>query len=245
MTPMPDRAWGPAGYGMILINMDTKESWSINDYSTPTSFFLPNDVMVDAGGHTVISSGLRELLATPSVWSDVILELIPERSIIGKIQDVLTWNVPGSQNFMVKKSLDEILTVEQSPEERLSSLTQSRGFIQIRGDDFRFCSGSFNPKGWKNHDDLGEYSPDVWENLLNQALACKMPPPDRAALEEWIETWSEDHYPQDEWEELSQEDREMYADKGEVLSAEDFKKKFHDILDQWAPSSQVKNKFKP
>lgn len=159
-----DMRWGPAGYGVIVIDYDKREVLSVNDYSNPDSFFLLNDNVTWEQQENPALAPLRALAARPDQWPYVNITLM---------------GIRGGKSKTLEVTLDQIVPAGADESAFLKSITQQRGEIELseRG-RFLVMRGSYLPPGWVQHDDRGQEMPDWMIGRLEALCAQGFPPPD-------------------------------------------------------------------
>ena len=130
----PDSAgWGLEGYGVVVMDMDRRHCWSINDYSDPTELHLPNETDANPAQRAE-NQALLQLLARPSWWPLVKLHLID------------TQDNPNLASTQVL--LSDFLPPGIAPLDAFARLTIEAGLLQWQGRDFRAGGGEILPPGW-------------------------------------------------------------------------------------------------
>lgn len=188
-------AWGIQGYGIIVIDLDRRLSWSVNDYSTPTQLTLPNTSNVHSGDRPDTQAllallGARDQLKCAAVHLVQVPPappLLPALSSSGGATDKAS---PRPRRTWV--TLDQIVPEGTAPEAAHALLTQDRGTLKWKGKEWLVLAGRYEPEGWAHRTDRGADSSVVLQDLLSDLHQAGFPAPDRVALLEHAQGMSED-----------------------------------------------------
>ncbi len=177
--PLPKgTGWGPAGYGLVVMDLDTKTAWSLNDYSHPGAIAWVESHQRDPADETGAQRALEQLLSRPDQWEHVVLRLHNESP-----KDFL----PGRKVQIAERTLASILSAGMSMEERQETMTPR--FCKLRLDDGNHLvlSTEFLPAQWRLQDVRGRSDLDVLEAILTHALDQGFPAPSTELIQEWVE----------------------------------------------------------
>jgi len=180
-----DVTWGMGGYGLILMDMDKKVVWSLNDYSTPKSLHLPSDGMVRSEDDPQ-EKALLALLADKKAISEATVKAFEDFASGGVLVKIDLGQ--GKKLKELTLPLSDFLSITATPEENFISLTTSRDTLKNNnGKSFFIFKGSFIPSGYTQHDNLGVSEIEVLLNLLSFAKENGFPLPDTEDLISWAE----------------------------------------------------------
>lgn len=174
--PQDGKAYGMVGYGLIVMDLDSKQGWSINDYTSPESIHLPQDYQLDQKDETGFLKSLEKLLGRADQWSSVEFKVSPK---------------PGEDEFQEMK-LSEMIDPGNSAKENLRKLASVRGEIQIQGQPRMVMSGRYIPKGWKVATTRGRHDLDVLEECLLAIREIGFPLPSKTSIMSMVEDTAPD-----------------------------------------------------
>lgn len=160
-----DSGWGFEGYGLIVIDMDAKTAYSLNDYMSVGAFQLPSDSNIESEPEKT-KAGLFKLLGTPSAWPYATIQ-VAKNTLLG-----LRVGQP------VDMTLDLVLPADASSDEAKSILQSRRGLIQFNGSSWLFLNGNYLPKGWTVLHDRGQEEPEFTIEVLHKLQKAGFPAPD-------------------------------------------------------------------
>lgn len=175
-TEHPNAGWGPNGYGLVVVDLDRRTVWSLNDYQTPGSFRLPSPVMQHADGTMVVDDGLRALLATPSAWPHATLAVVPGLSLKGWLLKHMGKQEEPSSPVLIP--LSALLDEAQTPQARLDAVTLHNGMLRWKGRSMLVMQGRYAPEGWTLFTDRDLEISEAWLALLDWAHSAGLPAPD-------------------------------------------------------------------
>lgn len=205
--PLPqDTAWGPAGYGLVVMDLDTKTAWSMNDYSHPGAIAWVEGHQRDPADESGVQRALQQLLARPDQWEHVTLRLHKER---------LTDLVPGvaTKVRITKHTLANLLSPEMTAEQRLARMTPQFCKLNLPEGKHLVLSTEFLPGGWQLQDVRGRSDLDVLGAILAHTHAQGFPAPSDELVQDWVN------------HKLAHEDEE---------EAEQERSRFTALLGQWS-----------
>lgn len=180
---LPDgTAWGPDGYGVVLVDLDTKQAWSMNDYSHPGAIFWPSDHDLNQDDETGAFKARRHLLDRPDQWDKVKL----------KRHRLSVTDVVRKQPRVEECTLSDLVSIDQSLDERVATLVLARGELRLPKGTFLVMSTEYLPTGWTALDVRGRGDLEVLEPLLAHARAHGFPPPSADLIMGWVENKLED-----------------------------------------------------
>ena len=226
-TKLDTNDWGMAGYGMIVMDMDSKTAWSFNDYSTPQSFFLPTpqDAALEGG---VAPKAIMALLSDPTQWPYVTIKF-NDRGFFGSAFD------PKEQ------TLDTLLPAEISAVDAYAALTNIGGEFTIGRTKRLFFQGRYLPSGWTVGCELGQDGPDGLVGALETLQAGGFPPPsDWSGLDDHMSKGDVPTTPDDlaEFEaHMADEDTE-YQDEAREVAA--LSTRYQTLKAAWSASASPK-----
>ena len=173
---LEDNRWGMAGYGMIVVDFDTKQMVSINDYSNPSSLFLPG-ALTRAGGDPS-GKALLALLSDPSQWPNVAIRVGPEKSLLDTVVQAVGLGDKEAPLQTEVIYLDKIIPEGATIEQALERITLDRGnTLLIKGASRMVLEGAYLPQGWSETTDMGQAMPRGLLNVLRQFKDAGFPPP--------------------------------------------------------------------
>lgn len=172
-----DAAWGFSGYGLIAVDMDNKVSISINDYSTPNSVNLPSDSMQE---DVNARKGFNALVNDPAAWLNCELTLAPVPGLLGK----------RKKDLVIK--LSDILSPEDTYEQRLESITLKRGQLSVNAKKYTFLGGKFSIPGWDHLTDRGSEESEILKSTLQIMRRNGFSAPDWSNITEMTEDHGSD-----------------------------------------------------
>lgn len=153
--------WTMAGYGVIVMDLDNKTTWSFNDYSSPWSFLLPNPTHYKT--NPTERTAMLALLSDPTAWN-YLTTRVHKQSLLGK----------GERR---ECTLADLLPEGIAPEDALKLLETSSGDINIEGETLIFLHGRYVPAGWKVGCEIGKDGPDGLIGAMETWLATGLVAP--------------------------------------------------------------------
>jgi hypothetical protein len=160
--PLEGKDWDMAGYGVIVMDLDTKTAWSFNDYSSPWSFMLPNPSHFASNKKE--KKWIEALLADTSSWKGIKLDVHSRTLIPGK----------GKRSTM---TLEDLLPKGVSGEEALKLICSKDGDVKSNGTTYAMLGGRHLPQGWKVGCEIGQDGPEGLLDALTQWRDTGFPPP--------------------------------------------------------------------
>lgn len=163
-------AWGFAGYGIVVVDFDTRRVLSSNDWSTPSSLhpLIANHATLDEEDPKL--APLKALGRRPDQWSRVSLTILGHRAQDRKT--VVLSEVLGP-------AVCERAAANPDEAERLflAAMTEHRGTLQLGTAGACIVSnGSYLPEGWVQADDRGKEMPEWLIQQLEELRARGFPP---------------------------------------------------------------------
>lgn len=216
--------YGMAGYGLVVMDLDTKQGWSINDFSHPGSFHLPNDYELEGDDESGARAAFAQMLARPDQWASVRFDAFPVgigstlRLLMGRAKsDAAAGGGSSGQNQLQELLLSELADPKKSVEENQRDLVISRGVLTLPGNRaYILLSGKYAPKGWAVSNTLGRSDLEVLEECLTNMKTLGFPPPARDLVLPFVE----------------EQAFESFED-GEIESDEDVVALFSGLLEDW------------
>lgn len=169
--PHPGKSYGIEGYGIIVMDLDSRQCWSINDYTSPESIHLPLAHQLKEKDQTGFLKALEVLLGRPDQWENVEFTVSPE---------------PGKNTYPQMK-LSEIADPSVSPKVNLKNLAAVRGEIQIKDQPRMVLSGKYIPQGWRVSSTREREDLDVLEECLLAMQSLDFPPPGRQSIMSFVQ----------------------------------------------------------
>lgn len=164
---LPDHEWGPAGYGIVLMDLDARKSFSINDWSSPESVYFPP---IDSAGRSddgPSEGALLKLLGEPGEWKNVTIQAFKVNEK-GRSPDNKTHTF----------SMDQALPPDADPDTARQTLAMPiTGASRLNNGNHLILRTTYTPEGWI--DPLPISMPD-WEKImwmLEHARGAGLPPP--------------------------------------------------------------------
>ena len=178
--------WGMDGYGVVVMDLDNKRSWSINDYSHPGAVHLQDKQSLSGKDETGYRNALRSLLKRPDQWEKVRFEAMASSGVIKKPR-------------RLSLSLKDLVRPEASDKEALNDLFTERGTIHHPvWKDLLVFSGEYVPDQWVTSDTRGRSDLDVLEEMLPVLRATGFPAPDHRLMGSDIESKARVEFDEDE-----------------------------------------------
>lgn len=169
--PLPEGTpWGMDGYGLVLVDLDAKKAWSVNDYSHPGAIFLPEYNTLSVRDETAGRAALQALMNHPGQWDKVVFSLAKTGLKECKIE---------------KKALSEVVE-GVGGFENLASIATRGGILRLGKADYMLMGGEYEPAGWACLDVRGRGDLEVLLPLLEHARGLGLPRPDPALVDEFV-----------------------------------------------------------
>ena len=170
---MEGERWGPSGYGFIIVDYDTKQTLSVNEYSHPGSFYLRQDNVVWETQEDPALAPLKAMASRPDQWKQVVFEGFP-----GGAAGLKTVNF----------TLADLVPENATESVFLDAITTSRGTVSPKGlGDLMVSKGKYDPSGWAQHDDLGKDMPGWLIDQLEDLMKRGFPAPEWPLFDERLE----------------------------------------------------------
>lgn len=157
--------WDLAGYGVIVMDLDTKTVWSFNDYSSPWSFFLPEPHNFKTNPKAEM--WFNALFADPASWADFEVK-------VAKLDLKVRAGRPPSYEDL---TLEQLLGGERDPDKCMQMLTAQRGELKHGDATYLALGGRHVPKDWTVGCEIGEDGPGGLLNALITWRDTGFPPP--------------------------------------------------------------------
>lgn len=168
----PEMGYGMGGYGLIVMDLDTKQGWSINDFSHPGSIHLPQDYELENDDEPRARAAFAQLLARPDQWPRVAFKVGSPPGLIAS----LSKKAPAV--FPRVLPLSEMVSPAASIEENQRTLVLKRGTLNLPSlPSLMVFSGTYTPADWMVSTTLGRGDVEVLEECLTQLSALGFPPP--------------------------------------------------------------------
>lgn len=204
----PGTPYGPDGYGLVVMDLDARKGWSVNDFTHPGSIVLPHSHERDHPDETGSRAALAQLLARPDQWPHVALEVTPAPGLLDLLKGRKDPIAPSI------RTLDQILDASAGPDARQAALLQRRGTLAIAGRPHLVSQVHYRPKGWTLATDLERPRIDVLEECLAHLRAEGVPLPSPELIRSEVESAMAD----------------LEEDEGQELAG-----RFQALLDGWVP----------
>jgi hypothetical protein len=177
-----DNQWGMAGYGIIVVDFDSKRVVSINDYSHPGSFFPPNPLL--PSNEDPSRKALLALLAEPAQWSHVIFEVNQEKDLLDTVEQLA--KIGKDEPVKIETvSMENIIPHGSTVEQALEAITlDERRRVKIDGTSRIFFGANYVPPGWTQQTDLGQEMPKCLLDVLHDFQRAGFPEPQWEGIEE-------------------------------------------------------------
>ena len=180
----PETPWGMDGYGVVVMDLDHKRSWSINDYSHPGAIHFQEKHTLTTKDETGYRKALASLLRQPDHWENVRFEAMG--SGLGPPQQL-------------SLSLKDLVRPEAPPKEALEGLFTERGLISHpRWKDLMVFGGEYTPARWVTSDSRGRSDLDLLEEMLPVLRSTGFPSPHSDLIMPKVESIAQDEFDEEE-----------------------------------------------
>lgn len=213
--------YGMGGYGLIVMDLDTKQGWSINDFSHPGSIHLPQDYELENDDEPRARAAFAQLLSRPDQWPYVEFEVAAPPGFTAS----LVKNAPAVTPATLP--LSKMISADDSVEANERALVLKRGTLNLPAHpSLMVFSGKYTPDGWTVSTTLGRSDLEVLEECLTQLSALGFPPPAPSLVLPLVE------------EKAEEECDEMEED----VAPEDIVGRFEYLLEAWGsrPASPLR-----
>ena len=173
--------WGPSPYGFVVVDFDTRQVLSANDWSTPSSLhpILANVQWEDGPDPSL--APLQALSLRPDCWPHVRLRVARTglKNLVGGAQD------PDIQEV----AMDQALGPGATAEDFMAAMRVHGGFSKLPTlGRCMILEGRFLPPGWTQDDDRGQEMPGWMLEQLCSLQARGFPAPNWSQFDEQMES---------------------------------------------------------
>ena len=221
-------AWTMAGYGVVVMDMDTRTTWSFNDYSSPWSFLLPQPTNYKTNPHE--RRATLALVADPAAWNDVSL-LAYDRTALGTLKER-------------KLTLADVLVEGTPPEQALKMLETRSGEIVVKGKPVLTTGGRYVPAGWTVGCEIGQDGPGGLVSAMETWQASGFPmPADWDGFDHFMDNREIPFEDEDFQSYLDEAENEEDEVRDEMIQAHELAKRYRECKERWSQGApQVRTK---
>lgn len=175
--------WGMAGYGLVVVDVDTRTAWSVNDHATPGTIHLPSTAEAalyngPAGSdETGARRALGQLLTRPELWGCTAFT-VARRSLASALM--------GRRRAPEKRSLADLVSPAAGVEKNQALMVLNGGELSIAGKRYLVFTGAYQPSQWSVHSTAGRADLEVLERLIEHARSTGFPPPAAELIVPWV-----------------------------------------------------------